>query len=77
MTNLEAEDLACVVTELPEGSDYEEIDTALYEKFGIDLPTFSKVAASLLVLTPKVQLAITKKVVHAFIKDNTIIARNI
>jgi hypothetical protein len=75
MNSLDAENLACIAAGIEEYSEYEDIDAALYEKFDVDLEQFTKIAEALLILTPLVETAIGGDVVHAFVKENIIIAR--
>lgn len=48
--------------------DPEELDNAIYNKFGIDFEQFCLVAEALLPLTPMVELSISKECVHAFVR---------
>lgn len=66
------EELACVLCGLnydevcDRGNEWDEIDNALYEKFGIDFETFENIADSLIEYTPVVLTEITKTPVHGF-----------
>ena len=55
-----------------EGDDFEDL---AFENFGCDVDDFSKIAESLLKLTPKIETAITKDVINAFVSGNRIIIR--
>ncbi len=48
------------------GSDFDEL---LYERFGVDLEMFSKIADALLEFTPTVSSPLTGKVSHAFVRQ--------
>jgi len=52
--------------------DFEDL---AFEKFGCDVDTFSKIAEALLKLTPKIETAITKDVINAFVSGNRIIIK--
>ena len=51
------------------------VDDLIFDRYGIDLEQFEKVAKDLLKLTPIVETAITKTKYHAFVHDDVIIAR--
>lgn len=51
------------------------VDDLLFERYGIDLEQFEKVAKDLLKLTPIVETAITGTKCHAFVRGDEIIAR--
>lgn len=51
---------------IDEGEDF---DTPLLEKFGVDFEQFSKVAMSLLPLTPILESPLTHSLEHAFVRQ--------
>ena len=53
----------------------EELDDALFEKFGVDLDQFTAIAEELLKLTPIIKTVIDGDMIHAFVKGNLIIAK--
>jgi hypothetical protein len=47
-----------------------QLDELLMEKYGLDFNTWMRISADLLPFTPKVQTAIAKNVVHAFVHED-------
>ena len=74
MTYYEVQELACAIcgldydTLVDEGRE-DEIEDALYEKFGISIEQFSAVAEALLPFTPVVEAGISGTLYHAFVND--------
>lgn len=56
-------------------NDDDDFEDLCFENFGCDVDTFSKIAEALLKLTPKIETAITKKVINAFVHNDRIIIR--
>lgn len=50
-------------------NDDEDFDSPLFDKFGIDLEMFGKVASALLPLTPTVNSPLSGKTYHAFVRQ--------
>tara|TARA_B100002049_G_scaffold223617_1_gene194295 strand:+ start:7228 stop:7512 length:285 start_codon:yes stop_codon:yes gene_type:complete len=48
------------------GFDFED---AIYNKFDVDLETFSKIASTLLLLTPTVRSPLSGSLSHAFVRN--------
>jgi len=72
----ETEELACYVLGKTE-EEYEaiaeepgKIDDLLMEKYQIDHNTFHQLVVDLLPFTPKVQTALAKNLVHAFVRTD-------
>lgn len=51
------------------------VDDLLFDRYGVDLEQFEKIAKDLLRLTPIVETEVTKTKIHAFVRGNEIIAR--
>lgn len=61
----------------PEANDFDEDDMEqkLYDKYGVDLEEFQKLAEALLKFTPPVETAITGTVVQGYIFDSCFITK--
>lgn len=74
MMYYEAQELACAILGLnyddlvDEGRE-NEIDEALYVKFGIDMDQFVNIVEALLPFTPIVQAGLTGNKYHAFVNE--------
>ena len=73
MKHWEIEELACLMLNLPEGSEGIDIQHKLYEDMDVSFEQFEDVVTALLPFTPKVVTAITETEKHAFVKDGVII----
>lgn len=62
-------DMLNITDEQREDDDY--LPTMFYEQFDIELETAYKLAKELLLHTPKVETALTKKIFHAFVSKTS------
>ena len=73
------EELVAEVCGLDEDAEYVELDEAVYEKFGITMEDFEKVAKALLPHTPIVEAAMSGSLYNAFVSRkhiNTMLVRH-
>ena len=75
MDTLDVEELAIAVLGMPEESDSDDIENAIYEKFDVSIETFGKIAESLLPLTIPGKSAITNGIFHGYVKDGCFICK--
>ncbi|MDP2901936.1 MAG: hypothetical protein Q8N96_02340 [Methylovulum sp.] len=76
----EIEELACAACCKSEEEAGQAIndgttDEILYERYGVDFETYTKIVKDLLPFTPIVQSALAQKNYHAFVADNRMIVR--
>ncbi len=74
MNYLDAQELACAIlglncNDLVDEGRENEIDEALYVKFGIDMDQFVNIVEALLPFTPIVQAGLTGNKYHAFVNE--------
>lgn len=75
MNMYEAEELAIAVLGLCENSESDDIENAIFNRFDVDLSTFTDIAQALIPFTTPAQAAITGKMYQGFVKDNAFIVK--
>lgn len=75
MDMYEAEELAIAVLGLHEDSESDDIEVAIFNRFDVDLSTFTDIAKALIPFTIPAQVAITGKMYQGFVKDNAFIVK--
>ena len=76
----EIEELACMVCGKSEEETEQAIndgttDEILFERYGVDFETYTKIVKDLLVFTPIVKTVLTETDYHAFVAENRMIVR--
>lgn len=74
MIYYEAQELACAILgvnydDLVDEGREDEIEEAIYVKFGIDMEQFTNIVEALLPFTPIVQAELTGNKYHAFVNE--------
>jgi len=77
----EIEELACLACGKSEEETEQAIndgttDEILFERYGVDFETYTKIVKDLIRFTPIVQTALTETNYHAFVADNRIVVRH-
>ena len=75
MNMYELLELAEAVLDLPEGSDDDVIEDAMYKKFETGLDQFGAIAEALVKFTPTVRTAVTDTPCQGFVKDDCFIVQ--
>lgn len=72
---LDASELAAVMMGMPDDTEPDEVDQALFDRFNIELDTFQKIAEALVPLTIPARVAISGEAFQGFVKNGAFIVK--